>query len=70
MGFVDMLIARWHALQRGDVVIFLVAAFLIVAAVVFFEFHVFENWGFGPDWECTNPGYGGPVCVKKPAPSP
>jgi len=75
--FVDMLIARWHALRRGDVVIFLVAAFLIVAVVavefLFFEnqglFLVFQKQGFGPDWECSNPGYGGPICVKKPAPS-
>ena len=71
MGFADMLIARWHALRRGDVAaIFLLAAFLIVAAVVSVEFLVFENRGFGPDWECSNPGYGGSVCVKKPTPSP
>jgi len=70
MGFVNMLIARWHALGRGDVVaIFLLAAFLIVAAVVFVEFPILGNLGFGPEWECNYPGKGEPVCVKKPAPS-
>jgi hypothetical protein len=73
MGFVGMLIARWHALRRGDVVaIFLVAAIFVIAVVAFVEFPVFDWTGTrrsGPDWECSNPGYGGPVCVKKPAPS-
>lgn len=23
------------------------------------------NDGFGPEWECTHPGRGEPVCVKK-----
>jgi hypothetical protein len=71
MGFVDMLIAKWHAVRCGDVVaIFLLAAFLIVASIGSVAFPVFENRGFGPDWECSNPGKGDPVCVKKPAPSP
>jgi len=70
MGFVDMLIAKWHALRRGDVVaIFLLAAFLIILAIVSVGFPVFGSRGFGPDWECSNPGKGDPVCVKKPAPS-
>jgi hypothetical protein len=74
MGFVNMLIARWHALRRGDVVaIFLLAAFmglLVIAAVVKLPgFTRTGNLGFGPDWECVYPGKGEPVCVKKPAPS-
>ena len=73
MGFVDMLIARWRALRRGDVVaIFLLAAILVVLAVAFVEFPIFGrtgNWGFGPDWECSYPGKGETVCVKKPTPS-
>jgi hypothetical protein len=24
--------------------------------------------GFGPDWECTAQGYGGPTCIKKVKP--
>ena len=23
------------------------------------------NWGFGPDWDCTYPGKGEPVCSKR-----
>jgi hypothetical protein len=74
MGFVNMLIARWHALGRGDVVaISLLAAFLVVAAVAFVQFPILGNLGFGPgfgpDWECAHPGKGEPVCVKKPAPT-
>ena len=73
MGFVDMLIARWRALRRGDVVaIFLLAAILVISVVAFVEFPIFGragNWGFGPDWECSYPGKGEPVCVKKPTPS-
>jgi len=72
MGFVDMLIARWRTLRRGDVVaIFLLAAFLVIAIVVAVEFPRFDrtgNWRFGPGWECSYPGDGEPVCVKKPAP--
>src|SRR5262245_44571760 len=54
MGFVDMLIARWRALRRGDVVaIFLLAAFmglLVIAAVVKHPgFTTTGNLGFGPD---------------------
>jgi hypothetical protein len=73
MGFVDTLIARWRTLRRGDVVaIFLLAAFMgiaVIAAVKFPNFNRTGNWRFGPDWECTYPGKGEPVCVKKPTPS-
>ncbi|MGA2793551.1 MAG: hypothetical protein ABSE69_08450 [Roseiarcus sp.] len=24
------------------------------------------NWGFGPDWRCSLPGKGGPICIKHP----
>jgi len=26
------------------------------------------NAGFGPDWECTAQGQGGPTCIKKTKP--
>jgi hypothetical protein len=22
------------------------------------------NYGFGPGWDCSNPGRGGPICMK------
>lgn len=64
--------------------LFLLAAILaaVVVAVVKFPNFAYNfgrtgnwnfgragNWGFGPDWECSYPGKGDPVCVKKPAPS-
>jgi hypothetical protein len=68
-----MLIARWPTLRGGDVVaIFLLTAFMGIAVVAVVEFPNFGrtgNLGFGPDWECSYPGKGEPVCVKKSAPS-
>jgi len=26
-----------------------------------------SNAGFDPSWDCTSPGYGEPVCIKRPA---
>ena len=73
MGFVDMLIARWRTVRRGDVVaIFLLTAFMgiaVVAVVMFPKLSRTGNLRFGPDWECSRPGKGEPVCVKKSAPS-
>lgn len=37
----------------------------LLAVAVFVPNKVF-NYGFGPDWDCENPGQGGPVCVKHP----
>ena len=73
MGFVDTLIARWRTLRRGDLVaIFLLAAFVGIAVIAVIKFPNLSRTGslrFGPDWECTYPGKGEPVCVKKPTPS-
>jgi len=68
MGFVKMLIMRWHVFRFGDVTaVLLLAAILVIMLVAFVELPVLTgNWGFGPDWECSNPGKGGPVCLKKP----
>jgi hypothetical protein len=50
-----------------------ILAVVVVAVVKFpnfaYNFGSTGNWGFGPDWECSYPGKGDPVCVKKPAPS-
>jgi hypothetical protein len=56
-------------LTRKDITGILVA--IAILAVVFVAFVGYANvgqqvnWGFGPEWECTNPGKGGPVCVKR-----
>jgi hypothetical protein len=50
----------------------LLAAIMGIVAIAVVEFPNFTwtgNLGFGPDWECSYPGKGDPVCVKKPAPS-
>jgi len=41
---------------------------VLVALVAFPNGFRHSNWGFGPGWECSHPGDGDPVCVKKPAP--
>jgi hypothetical protein len=57
-------------LSRGDVlgIAFVVAVLGIVAAgFAIYPRNPFQmnNAGFGADWDCTNPGHGEPVCVKR-----
>jgi hypothetical protein len=68
MGFVKMLIVRWRAFQFGDVAaVLLLAAILAMMLVAFVDLpRLTGNWGFGPDWECSNPGKGGFVCLEMP----
>jgi hypothetical protein len=60
---------NWRLLQRRDFVAILLA--IAVLGVVFFGYVKASssdrksNWGFGPEWTCTNPGDGERVCVKK-----
>ena len=60
---------RWP-LEQHKAVIF--AAVLIAAALVAYVLFPIKNDGtangFGPDWECTHQGQGGPTCVKKVRP--
>jgi hypothetical protein len=67
MGSVKMLIMRWRTLRFGDVTaVLLLAAILVMMLVAFVDLRgLTGSWGFGPDWECSNPGKGGPVCLKK-----
>jgi hypothetical protein len=70
MDFLKTLIARWHALGRRDVAaILLLTVFLAVAAAAAAYVGFPARGGLGPDWDCTYPGKGDPVCVKKPSPS-
>jgi hypothetical protein len=60
----------WPPLRRGDIMAVLV--FIALAAVITivivktapFSYQASSNAGFGPGWTCTNPGKGGPVCIK------
>jgi ABC-type sugar transport system permease subunit len=62
---------RWRRQRRFWVFAFL--AVPLVAGTVIFAWGYFAdpimhnrtNFGFGPDWVCTNPGQGDPVCVKQ-----
>jgi hypothetical protein len=29
-----------------------------------------QNFGFGPGWNCFNPGHGEPICIKLPNAKP
>ena len=66
---IRLLIANCSLLTRRDI-----AAILFVVAIVggLLFVHVVvpnlgrSNQGFGPDWDCTNPGEGNSICIKKP----
>jgi hypothetical protein len=73
MDFVAMLVARWHALERREVMVILVFVVLlaaVTAGIVRSGGYCPGNRGFGPDWACSQPGDGEAVCIKKPPPSP
>jgi hypothetical protein len=59
---------NWSLLTGRDIAAIILAAALLGAVLIAsVEFpNLFRsNGGFGPDWECTNPGHGEPICVKK-----
>jgi hypothetical protein len=60
----------WPLLTRKDITgilaaIALLALFVFVALVGHATLGQQTNWGFGPEWECTYPGKGDPVCIKR-----
>jgi hypothetical protein len=62
---------NWYLLTRRDIaaillVIALLGGMLIVHVVFPNLGSPYSNQGFGPGWECTNPGMGDSVCIKKP----
>jgi len=56
--------------QRGDVRAIVLALSILGALLVTGAGWIKVNHGFGPDWDCVNPGSGGAVCTKKPLPAP
>jgi hypothetical protein len=67
--FESSLEMNWPYLTREEIAGILLL--IVVLAGVFFAWVILPNsglmtnWGFGPEWECSNPGKGGPVCVKR-----
>ena len=48
----------------------ILAAIVLLAAVLFAsaiapQIRAKINYGFGPEWDCSFPGKGSPVCVKR-----
>jgi hypothetical protein len=60
----------WYVrtLSRLEIGSILLAIALLGALACFFiafpNFGRRTNDGFGPEWDCTNPGDGGAICVK------
>jgi hypothetical protein len=54
---------RFHV--REVIVVAMVAA--IVAGFLALTYLPYRspNFGFGPEWDCTNPGNGESICVKR-----
>ncbi len=61
---------NWYLLTRKDIAAILLM--VVIAGGLLFIYVVVPglfnpNQNFGPGWECTNPGQGESVCIKKPA---
>jgi hypothetical protein len=56
--------------SRGDVtaaaLVLLFIGLLALAFIYFSGNRGRANFGFGPDWDCTDVGKGDPVCIKRP----
>ena len=70
MKFARRFTPTGYNLQRNDILAALFVLVILGGLLVAATGWVTLNDGFGPDWDCTNPGSGGPVCIKKPTPWP
>jgi hypothetical protein len=59
---------QFHA--REVAVIALVVAVVTGFLALTFLPYRSSNFGFGPEWDCSNPGKGESVCVKRGADNP
>jgi hypothetical protein len=58
---------NWPYLRRGDMAGILLMAVVLAALVfvlLFFPQPLEQNFGFGPEWQCTRMGEGDPICVR------
>jgi hypothetical protein len=61
----------WLPPRRRDIAC--IFAVIIVVGIFVFVFTKYpyvgwmanKGWGFGPDWNCSYPGQGEPVCIKR-----
>lgn len=57
---------KWQLAQhKAALFVAALIAAVLVAAVLFPAKNYGVATGFGPDWECTAQGQGGPTCIKK-----
>jgi hypothetical protein len=59
----------WPAPQKGDISAIILLMFMMASVLIFYLVSPRDptsNHGFGPGWECSDPGWGEPVCIKKP----
>jgi hypothetical protein len=60
----------WPQLWRGEIKAVLlglaILGVVIFASVTLPKSGRHSNWGFGPAWDCHDPGEGDPICFKKP----
>jgi hypothetical protein len=66
MKFAWRFIPIGYNLRRTDILAALFALVILGGLLFAATRWVTLNNGFGPDWDCTNQGWGGPVCIKKP----
>ena len=69
MKFVREFTPVGYNVQRADILAALVALVILGGLLVAATGWATLNDGFGPDWHCTHPGSGDPVCIKKPRPT-
>jgi hypothetical protein len=64
---------NWRLWSRGDIAAIIIAVAILAAFLVLFIAFPNAGWrahlGFGPNWDCTYPGKGDPVCIRR-APAP
>ena len=51
---------------RGILIVVFIVGALLFSFAMFPYPKLAANWGFGPQWNCFNPGRGEPVCIRHP----
>ncbi|AZO08922.1 MULTISPECIES: hypothetical protein [unclassified Mesorhizobium] len=58
---------NWPYLRRGDIagIVFMAIVLAgILFVLLFFPQRGQQNFGFGPEWQCTRIEHGDPICVR------